>query len=81
MLGRTTVVDTSRTPHARLRPVPVEAVRFEGHGTAGHGFWASRTNMVRTVTLRQQLAQLEATGRIDNFRRAAGQLDAPFQGR
>ena len=81
MPGRTTVVDTSRTPHARLRPVPVEAVRFEGHGTAGHGFWASRTNMVRTITLHQQLAQLEATGRIDNFRRAAGQLDAPFQGR
>lgn len=81
MTGRTTIVDTARTPHARLRPVPVESVRLEGRGIAGHGFWSSRTEMVRTVTLRQQLAQLEATGRIDNFRRAAGQLDGPFQGR
>jgi DUF1680 family protein len=78
---RTTIVETARTPHARLRAVPVESVRLEWHGTSGHGFWASRTRMVRTVTLPQQLAQLEATGRIDNFRRAAGQLDGPFQGR
>lgn len=81
MPGRTTIVDTSRTPHARLRPIPVESVRFEGRSKAGHGFWATRTELVRTVTLRQQLAQLEATGRIDNFRRAAGAIDGPFQGR
>lgn len=81
MTGRTVIVDTTRTPHARLRPVPVESVRFGGVGTPGHGFWAARLDLVRRETLRQQLAQLEATGRLANFRRAAGQLDGPFHGR
>lgn len=82
MPGRTVIVDTTHSPHARLRPVPVEAVRFkDGTGGDGHGFWASRVALVRRATLRQQLAQLEATGRIDNFRRAAGRFDGPFQGR
>jgi len=33
------------------------------------------------VTLQQQYEQCEETGRLDNFRRAAGTYDGPFQGR
>jgi uncharacterized protein len=69
-----TVVDTSRSPCATLRPVPLTAV------TLTDGFWRPRRELNRTVTLRTQFRHLEETGRLDNFRRAAGKLDAPFQG-
>ncbi len=69
------VVDTSRSPHARLRPVPLTAV------TLADGFWAPRRRVNREITLPSQYRLLEETGRIDNFRRAAGKVDVPFQGR
>ena len=69
------VVDTSRSPYARLRPVPLTAV------TLTDDFWAPRQRVNREVTLPSQYRLLEETGRIDNFRRAAGKLDVPFQGR
>ncbi len=69
------VVDTSRSPYARLRPVPLTAV------TLTDDFWAPRRRVNREVTLPSQYRLLEETGRIDNFRRAAGKLDVPFQGR
>src|SRR6266542_2361044 len=75
MTRRSVVVDTSRSPHAKLRPVPVEDVRLED------AFWAPRMETVRRVTLRTQYEQCEATGRIDNFRRAAGKKQVEFQGR
>src|SRR6266704_3127240 len=59
------VVDTSRSPHCRLRPVPLTAVRLEDQ------FWAPRLRTNREVTLPGQYQQCEQTGRIDNFRRAA----------
>jgi|GEM_PF-6196527 len=68
------VVDTSRSPYARLRPVPLTAV------TLTDPFWAPRRNLNRQVTLPTQYRLLEETGRLDNFRRAAGQTDLPFQG-
>jgi len=69
------VVDTSRSPHACLWPVPLAAV------TLADGFWAPRRRVNREVTLPSQYRLLEETGRIDNFRRAAGRVDIPFQGR
>ena len=69
------VVDTSRSPYARLRPVPLTAV------TLTDDFWAPRRWVNREVTLPSQYHLLEETGRIDNFRGAAGKLDVPFQGR
>jgi DUF1680 family protein len=45
------------------------------------GFWAPRLETTRRVTLRQQYEQCEATGRIDNFRRAAGKKGGEFKGR
>ncbi len=71
---QTFVVDTSESPYAKLRPVPLTAVDLT------EGFWRSRREQTRTVTLRSQLCYLETTGRLDNFRRAAGHLDVDFQG-
>jgi DUF1680 family protein len=72
---RGTVVDTSASPHARLRPVPIEAVKFDDT------FWAPRIRKNREATLPSQLKLLWETGRIDNFRRAAGKIDGPYSGR
>jgi hypothetical protein len=59
---------------ARLRPVPVSAVRLTDQ------FWAPRLRLNREVTLPTQYRLLEETGRLDNFRRVAGKSQAPFQG-
>ncbi len=68
-------MDTGRSPYARLRPVAIAAVRLED------AFWAPRRRLLQDITLRQQYEQCELTGRLDNFRRAAGKLQIPFQGR
>jgi DUF1680 family protein len=69
------VVDTSASPHARLRPLPLGAVRLSDT------FWEPRRRVNREVTLASQYRRCEETGRIDNFRRAAGKIEGPFQGR
>src|SRR5690242_15409396 len=69
-----TVVDTTRSPYCRLRPVPLTAVQLTDE------FWAPRLRINREVTLPGQYEQCEQTGRIDNFRRAAGKKQIPFQG-
>lgn len=68
------VVDTWRSPHARLRPVPVSAVRFDDT------FWAPRRRINHQATLPQQFEQLESSHRLDNFRRVSGKVDRPFEG-
>ena len=57
------VVDTTNSPYARLKPVPINAV------TLTDDFWAPRMRVNREVTLAAQYQLLEETGRIDNFRR------------
>ncbi|HET6438866.1 MAG TPA: beta-L-arabinofuranosidase domain-containing protein [Anaeromyxobacter sp.] len=69
------VIDVARSPHARLAPVPVSAVRLEG------GLWGARRETDLPESLFQQWEQLEITGRLDNFRRVAGKSDNPYQGR
>jgi DUF1680 family protein len=44
-------------------------------------FWEPRRRINREVTLASQYRRCEETGRIDNFRRAAGKKQGPFQGR
>lgn len=68
------VVDTSQSPFARLRPVPVTAV------TLSDGFWAPRWRINRDLTLPSQYHLLEETGRLDNFRRASGKIKRDFKG-
>lgn len=69
------VVDTSASPHARLRPVPLGAVRLQDR------FWEPRRRINQEITLPAQWRRCEETGRMDNFRRAAGKIQGPFQGR
>jgi hypothetical protein len=71
---RSVVVDTTGSAFARLQPVPVSAVRFEDQ------FLTPRIRINREVTIPSQFELLESTGRIDNFRRAAGKIAVPFQG-
>src|SRR3954453_18016282 len=69
------IIDLSRSPHARLQPVPVAGVRLTD------SFWAPRRQVNQKATLPSQYRLCEETGRIDNFRRAAGKKQLPFQGR
>ena len=68
------VVDTSGSPHAGLRSLPLDAVRL------ADGFWEPRRRINREETLRSQYEHIEETGRLDNFRRVSGKVDAPFRG-
>jgi DUF1680 family protein len=68
------VVDTTRSPEALLLPVPLSAVRLRDD------FWAPRRRANRAVTIPTQYRLLEETGRLDNFRRAAGKIGGEFHG-
>ena len=68
------VVDTANSPFVRLRPVPLGAV------TLSDTFWAPRRHTNASATLPSQFRHLEDTDRFNNFRRAAGEIDAPFVG-
>ncbi|HEY0074996.1 MAG TPA: beta-L-arabinofuranosidase domain-containing protein [Abditibacteriaceae bacterium] len=68
------IVDTAQSSHVQLHPVPVEAVRLEDK------FWEPRRKINREKTLPSQYKHLEETGRLNNFRRAAGTFDGPFEG-
>jgi uncharacterized protein len=61
---RAQVVDTSRSPFARLHTLPLDAVNLAG------GFWEPRRRINREVTLPSQYRHLEDTGHLDNFRPA-----------
>jgi len=69
------VVDTSNSQHAKLRTVPIDGTKLQ------QGFWHEKLKVNKTVTIPTQYEQIEATGRLDNFRRVAGKKDVPFQGR
>ena len=68
------VVDTSQSPHARLRPLPTKAVTFHD------GFWERRRRAVREVMLPAQYEKLETTGRLENFRRTIRGESGGFEG-
>src|SRR3954469_17352777 len=70
-MNRVVVVDTSKSPHAKLQPVGLSEV------TLNDAFWAPRRQVNREKTIPQQYRQCEATGRIDNFRRASGHNKDP----
>lgn len=70
----TRVADTSNSPYGKLHPAPVEEVELKD------GFWAKRIEKLREVTILLQYELLEKTGRLYNFRRAAGNEKGDFQG-
>lgn len=69
------LVDTTKSPFCRLRPLSLSAVQLTDQ------FWEPRRQQNRAVTLPAQHQQCVETGRLDNFRRVVGQIDSPFQGR
>lgn len=74
MDDRSVVVDTTKSPHALLRPVPIRTVTFRDR------FWQPRLVALQEVTLPTQYDLMEETGRLDNFRRVAGKRKGEFRG-
>jgi DUF1680 family protein len=68
------VVNTTHSPHAALRPVPIGAVRLGGDasGAGSPGFWQPRREANRARAIPRLLELLEEHGVIDNFRRLHG---------
>jgi len=64
------VENLAKSPHAKLRDIPVHAVTITG------GFWGPRReiNVTRSIPTMHDL--LEANGRMNNFRRLAGKSTA-----
>ncbi len=64
------VENLAKSPHAKLRDIPVHAV------TTQSGFWAQRreTNVTKSIPSMHDL--LEANGRMNNFRRLVGKSNA-----
>ncbi len=65
----------AHVPYARWHQLPLEAVRLTG------GFWASRQDINRRVTLPHGYRMLEQTGTLDNFRVAAGLKQGSYRGK
>src|SRR5918994_5776791 len=68
------VVDTSKSRYSRLRPLPLSDLRLLDD------LLEPRRRVNHETTLPSQYDLLEHTGRLDNFRRAAGKIDVPFSG-
>ena len=63
-----------RSPFAQLAPISRNEFEIDD------AFWAPRLSALRVVTLPGQYQSMESTGRIDNFRRAAGIVRKDHEG-
>ena len=68
------VENLAKSPHAKLRNIPVGAVTIQS------GFWASRREINVTKSIPTMHDLLEANGRMNNFRRLVGKSDAAQHG-
>ena len=68
------VENLAKSPHAKLRNIPVRAVTIQS------GFWASRREINVTKSIPTMHDLLEANGRMNNFRRLVGKSDAAQHG-
>jgi DUF1680 family protein len=68
------ILDLTRSPHAKLRNVPVRAV------TIDDGFWAPRRRVNVEDSIPSMIELLEQNGIVDNFRRLSGKKQAPIRG-
>jgi DUF1680 family protein len=68
------IENLAKSPHAKLRDIPVRAVTITG------GFWGPRReiNVTRSIPTMHDL--LEANGRMNNFRRVVSKSDAAQSG-
>jgi DUF1680 family protein len=64
----------------RPEPQPIRAVPFT-EVRLTDSFWRPRLETNRTVTIPHLLGQNEETGRVDNFRKAAGLMEGKYEGR
>jgi DUF1680 family protein len=64
----------------RREPPPIRAVPFT-EVQLTDSFWRPRLATNRTVTIPHILRQNEETGRVDNFRKAAGAMEGKYEGR
>jgi uncharacterized protein len=75
MAGKTLITDESKSPQAQLRGLPLEDVRL------GDGLLGTRNAVNGTAALLHQYEELRRTGRIDNYRIAAGITTGEIEGR
>jgi len=68
------VENLAKSPHAKLRDIPVRAVTITG------GFWAQRREINVTKSIPTMHDLLEANGRMNNFRRLVGKSTAAQTG-
>jgi DUF1680 family protein len=68
------IENLAKSPHARLRDVPVHAV------TITSGFWRPRREINVTSSIPSMHDLLEANGRMNNFRRLVGKSNAAQSG-
>ncbi len=68
------VIETSRSPHAKLHGFPIRSVKL------GDGFWAERRAVNVKSSMPTLLQLFEEKGIIDNFRRLSGRKDVPRRG-
>ncbi len=68
------IENLAKSPHAKLRQIPVRAV------TIKNGFWGQRRDINVTKSIPTMRDLLEANGRMNNFRRLAGKSDAAQHG-
>ena len=65
------VENLTKSPHAKLRNIPVHAVTITGN------FWATRREINVTKSIPSMHDLLESNGRMNNFRRLVGKSTAP----
>jgi len=68
------VENRTKSPHAKLRDIPVRAVTIQS------GFWAQRREINLTKSIPTMHDLLEANGRMNNFRRLVGKSQAAQSG-
>ena len=68
------VENLAKSPHAKLRNIPVHAVTIES------GFWGTRREVNVTKSIPTMHDLLEANGRMNNFRRLVGKSNAAQHG-
>jgi DUF1680 family protein len=68
------VENLAKSPHARLRNIPVRAVTIEG------GFWGARREINVNASIPTMHDLLEANGRMTNYLRLVGKSDAAQRG-
>src|SRR5256714_2326885 len=65
------VENLAKSPHAKLRDIPVHAVTIQS------GFWGRRREINVTRSIPSMHDLLEANGRMNHFRRLVGKSNAP----